>query len=174
MKTYCLKFLLVLMGALLSTKGFGGIKWVDIGVNGLTCSMCTRSVEMSVERLDFVDSVIMSLEKTEGRVYLKSSKLVDLKQIARAVSDAGFSVRFLRASFDFSDVAVGADGTFTYQGQPYIWMGFKEGLAKGDVALKLVDEDFLPRKEGAQWKKKIALLANGADRQKIFHVVRDL
>jgi hypothetical protein len=149
-----------------------GVKWVDIGVDGLTCSACTRSVEMSVSRLFFVDSVVMNLEKAEGRIYLKEGDPINLKAIAKAVVNAGFSVRFLKVEFNFSDVAVNHDGSFNYQGQPYIWLDYKDGLAKDNVPLKLVDEDFLPRKESPVWKKKIG--SNSAAAQKIFHVVQEI
>src|SRR5579872_5107522 len=104
---------------------FAGMKWIEIGVNGMTCSMCTRSVEMSVRTLNFVDSVAMSLESTEGKVYLKQGTPIDLKKIATAVTDAGFSVRFVRVAFAFDDIIVATDGSFTYQGQGYAWLDFK-------------------------------------------------
>jgi len=47
------------------------------------------------------------------------------------------------------------DCSFIFQGQSYQWLEFKDGLAKGDVALKLVDEGFLTRKESSYWKKEI-------------------
>jgi hypothetical protein len=123
---------------------------------------------MSVIKLDFVDSVSMSLEKTEGRIYLKEGSPIDLKKIAQAVVDAGFSVRFLKMEFDFKDVQVAQDGSFTFQGQTYQWLEFKDGLAKGEVALKLVDEGFLTRKECSYFKKKFAISSGG---QKVLHVV---
>lgn len=143
------------------------MKWVEIGVNGMTCSMCTRSVEMSVRTLSFVDSVVMSLDSTDGKVYLKPGAPVDLKKIARAVTDAGFSVRFVRVSFTFDDVVLTADGSFTYQGQVFSWLDFK-GPLKEQATLQLVDEGFLPRKESLLWKKK---LPKASDGKKPFHVV---
>lgn len=166
MKTI-LKHVLLILAFSLPLSVLAGIKWVDIGVNGLTCSMCTRSVEMSVRRLSFVDSVVMSLEKTEGRVYVKQGDPINLKAIAKAVVDAGFSVRFLRVEFVFNDIEVNQDGSFLYQGQQYIWLDYKNGSAKGDVSLKLVDDYFLPHKESSVWKKRIGDLS-----QKAFHVVQ--
>src|SRR5579859_7062370 len=165
-------FVSLLATSCLPATSFGGIKWIDVGVNGLTCSMCSRSVEMSVRRLDFVDSVSMSLEKTEGRIYFKPGALVNLKKITEAVVDAGFSVRFLRLEFNFTGVPISPDGSFIFQGQSYQWLEFKEGSVSGDVALKLVDEGFLPRKESSLWKKKLGPIT-GAVRQKVLHVVRE-
>jgi copper chaperone CopZ len=147
------------------------IKWVEIGVDGLTCSLCSRSVEMSLRRLEFVDSVSMSLEKTEGRIYMTPDMPVNLEQIAKAVVNAGFSVRFLRIEFSFKDIPVSRDGSFSYQGQTYQWLDFNGGLLKNEVALKLVDEKFLSRKESSQWKKKLAA-SPSENPKKVLHVVQ--
>ena len=149
-----------------------GIKWIDVGVNGLTCSMCSRSVEMSIKRLDFVDSVVMSLEKTEGRVYLKENAIVNLKEIARAIVNAGFSVRFLRLEFNFNDVSLSNNGVFTFQGQTYQWLDFNDQLKNNNAILKLVDDDFLPKKESNQWKKKFGS-SYGPGNEKIFHLIHE-
>ena len=66
-----------------------------IGVNGLTCSACTRSVEMSIRKLPFIENVEMNLENTDGILKFKKGQEVDIFKIAQAVVDAGFSVRFL-------------------------------------------------------------------------------
>lgn len=158
----------ILLTATAATSALGGIKWAEIGVNGLTCSMCSRSVEMSVRRLDFVDRVEMSLETTEGRVYFKPGSLIDVNQLARAVVNAGFSVRFVRLEISFDDITLNKDGSFVFQGQSYQWLDFRNPPAS-QAALKLVDENFLPRKESALWKKKIGSSKSGD--QRILHVV---
>jgi len=169
-----LNYTLLLLSVFLfaSQKGVAGINWVEVGVNGLTCSICSRSVEMSIARLEFVDSVVMSLEKTEGRVYLKDNVQANLKLIARAVVNAGFSVRFLRIQFNFDNTPVDNDGLFSYQGQLFEWVDFKMMKKPGDVVLKLVDSDFLPKKESAQWKKKMASHKASAD-QHVLHVIQE-
>jgi hypothetical protein len=149
--------------------GFGGIKWVDVGVNGLTCSMCTRSVEMSLRRLEFVDSIIMSLETSEGRIYFRENTPINLNDIAKAITNAGFSVRFVKLQMSFDDIAVDKDGSFIFQGQTYKWLDFPNKV-DGTVGLKLVDENFLPKKESAALKKKFAALKS--DDKTIFHVVQ--
>jgi copper chaperone CopZ len=161
--------LILLLLTVSATQSWAGLKWIDVGVNGLTCSMCTRSVEMSLRRLDFVDSVVMSLETTEGRIFFKPNTPVNLNQLAKAVTNAGFSVRFLKLQITFDDIPLNSDGSFVFQGQPYQWLDFKDKV-KGAVALKLVDESFLPKKESTEWKKKFVTLKPG--NQKILHVVQ--
>jgi hypothetical protein len=164
-------FLLLLFVSASLSRSFGGLMWADVGVNGLTCSICSRSVEMSMRQLDFVDSVVMNLETTEGRIFFKPTTPIDFDQLAKAVVNAGFSVRFLKLQLDFTDIPVTSDGAFTFQGQTYQWLDFYSNV-KGQVALKLVDEHFLPKKEGSEWKKKLAG-KNSAGDQKVLHVVRN-
>ena len=170
MKNRDIKPLIIFIALATCVTAFSGVKWVDIGVNGLTCSLCTRSVEMRLMRLGFIDSVSMSLEKTEGRVYFRSNEPIFLNEIAKAVVDAGFSIRFVRLEFNFDDVNVEADGSFTFQGKNFLWLDYP-GLAKGNVSLKLVDEAFLPRKESSSWKKKIESTKTSG--QRVYHVVKD-
>ena len=59
-----------------------------IGVNGLTCSACTRSVEMSIRKLPFIENVEMNLENTDGILKFKKGQEVDIFKIAQAVVDA--------------------------------------------------------------------------------------
>jgi copper chaperone CopZ len=166
-----LKFLLVAIIILsLPQKSVAEITWIDVGVNGLTCSMCTRSVEMSILRLDFVDSVSMGLENTEGRVFLKKNSIIDLPKIAKAVVNAGFSVRFVRLGFDFKKININTSGCFTDNGYSFQWLDYKEGAAQGFVRLKLIDEGFLPKKEAIKWKREIGS-AECSSGQNIFHVV---
>jgi copper chaperone CopZ len=80
--------------------GFGRVLSVEIGIDGLTCSMCSRSVEMAIKKLNFVESIEMDLERTHGIIKLKDSVNIDYQKIAQAVKDAGFSLRFLKINID--------------------------------------------------------------------------
>lgn len=155
----------------LANRAEAGVNWAEVGINGLTCSLCSRTVEKSIERLPFVDSVVMSLETTNARIYFKNGGKIDYPAIAKAVTDSGFSLRVLQVEFSFNDVTVNADGTFTYQNKNYRWMDYKSGSARGKVVLKLVDGTYLPKKEAAEWKKKIELIDQPV-KGGIIHVAR--
>jgi hypothetical protein len=96
----------------------------------------------------------MSLENTEGRIYVKDVEVIDLKRITKAITDAGFSVRFVRLQFDLRDTRIDKNGVFNFKGQQYQWLQFKGNELPNNVTLILIDEGFLPRKESIQWKKK--------------------
>ncbi len=75
--------------------GFSQIETVRVGVNGLTCSQCTRSVEKKLRQLPFVADVSMNLANTSGEIRLKQGVAFRPEAISRAVRDAGFSLRFV-------------------------------------------------------------------------------
>ena len=59
--------------------------------------MCSRSVEMSLVKLDFVDRVVMDLNSNQCDLFFNVDKYVSIDKIAQAVVDAGFSVAYLNA-----------------------------------------------------------------------------
>lgn len=93
-----MKPLFVLFAMLFSmTFSYAGFRYLKIGIDGLTCSACSRSVEMGLRKLNFISSVEMDLENTEGKIILKEGEIIRFEEICSAVKDAGFSIRYLKA-----------------------------------------------------------------------------
>lgn len=125
----------------------------EIGVDGLTCSACTRSVEMSIRKLSFVDSVSMNLEHTEGKIIFKKGAKVDIEKIAKAVVDAGFSLRSLNAEIIIDDLKAGNDFCWDYQDNVYHFVKMPEYVElKGPVKLKFIGSEYMSNKEYKAWK----------------------
>src|SRR5271156_3885967 len=130
---------------------------IFIGVNGLTCSQCSRTVEMSIRKLDFVADVQMNLEHTEGKIFLKNGKKADMAKIAQAVFDAGFSVRYLQADLVLNNAISTADQCFNYQGDEYVFVQAHKQSLSGTVHLKFIGKKFLPKNE---FRKMEPLMVN--------------
>ena len=64
---------------------------VDIGVSGMTCSMCTKSVETAVSAMDGVFSVKASLAFNSAHVEFDPST-TSYDQIAETIEDIGYDV----------------------------------------------------------------------------------
>ena len=67
-----------------------------IGVDGLTCSQCTRSVEVKLRQLPFIADVSMDLANTSGVLHLKPNVRFRPADVPKAVKDAGFTIRYLQ------------------------------------------------------------------------------
>lgn len=155
-----------------SNKTKAGIQWIEVGVNGLTCSLCTRSVEMSIRKLDFVDSVVMNLETTEGKIFLRPNVPFNLAQIAKAIVKAGFSVQYVNVRFAFNNITIDPTGMFVDKEQTFQWVDYTHLSGKKHTTLKIVNEGFLPKKEATKYKKKTDLLKKDGP-QSVLYVVEE-
>ncbi|MEO6883509.1 MAG: heavy metal-associated domain-containing protein [Bacteroidia bacterium] len=135
-----------------SVSGIAQIKYAQVGVNGLTCSACTRSVEMSIRKLDFVKDVQMDLKNTEGKIIFKEGKTVSMEKIAQAVYDAGFSVRYLKAAFVFDHLSISEGFTYTFENSFYQFVGVETKKLNGEVILTFLGKKYLDRKGYKKWE----------------------
>lgn len=65
---------------------------ITLKVDGLTCSMCSFSIQKSVEKVYFVESVEANIEDTTFKIIFKKNKYVDFYALQNAVEDAGFFI----------------------------------------------------------------------------------
>lgn len=126
----------------------------DIGVNGLTCSMCARGVEGSLKELSFIDSISIDLNKLIAHITFKKDAKVSIEEIAAMIDDAGFSVRSIDAVFDFTDLAVGKDFHYSFAGDTYHFVGIGSKKLNGPVRLRFIDKPYVSKKEFASLAKK--------------------
>lgn len=146
---------------------------VYLGVNGLTCSQCSRTVEMSIRKLDFVADVQMNLEHTEGKVILKKNKKADIEKIAQAVVNAGFSVRYLQADLVVDNSVTTSGSCFNYQGDQYIFTATPKAPVKGTIKMTFIGRKFMPKND---FKKVEAHMNDKCDNpdthrdSKVYHV----
>ena len=102
------------------SASFSQILSARVGVNGLTCSQCSRSVEMHLKKLPFVAAVHMDLQQTEALVSFTKKGKVSVDQLAKAVVKAGFAVRKIEAEMDMGSVKLdGGKNCFLYGGEAY-------------------------------------------------------
>lgn len=67
---------------------------VTLEIEGMSCSMCERSMKNSLEKLDGVERVD-KIDAGEGMasVWLASGKTISDEQFKKAVEDAGFKLK---------------------------------------------------------------------------------
>jgi copper chaperone CopZ len=136
--------------------GFAQFISAEISITGLTCSMCSYSVEKQLRQLDFVQDIKMELNSNTATVTFVPGKKVIIEQLSKKVSDAGFSVGALYATFNFNGIEP-KDGTwFSYEGDTYHFVGDRPyHNLSGQYKLRFVDKSFMSKKEYYQWKPKI-------------------
>jgi copper chaperone CopZ len=138
----------------------------EIGISGLTCSACSRSVEMSLRKLPFIDSVSMNLEHANAKVFFKKISIVEIEKLAQAVVDAGFSVTYLNADFTFKNTAVGPDFCFLFENNIYQFLIPEAKTLNGKVILNFIGDKYLSKKDFSKWKPKMMEVCNRATHKK--------
>lgn len=118
-----------------------------IGINGLTCSACSKSVHLALKKLSFVDSVAMDLKNTEAQIFFKKGSAVDIDKMAKTVVNAGFSVRSVTAFYRFQNKEINNnacvnDGSFNFQ---FINAGDK--TLNGEVKLIFIGKQYMSDKD---------------------------
>ncbi|NNE29878.1 MAG: heavy-metal-associated domain-containing protein [Saprospiraceae bacterium] len=71
---------------------------VELGVNGLHCSACSFTVEKALRKIPGVSVVEMDLNDRSGQIFFSEGESPDFGELAKAVRDAGYSVRYLTFS----------------------------------------------------------------------------
>lgn len=151
-----IKILIAIAFVLLaSRKGFSQFAAAQVGVDGLTCSQCTRSVEMSLLKLDFIKDVKMDLESTVGKIIFKEGAGINFHKIAKAVTDAGFSVRFLKALYTFSNLENTTSIKLVNVTEPFYILNDTGTKLSGTIQLMFLGKQFMPWQEFSKWKKAI-------------------
>lgn len=163
-----MKNILVFLFMLSSTFVRGEFLSAEIGVDGLTCSQCSRSVEMKLRALDFVADVQMNLEQNIGLVTFKKGKVIRLERLGKAVIDAGFSVGYIRAIFDFSDTNITPDGTFSFEGMVYMPVNDKPASLPVVAKIQLVGDDFMDTDSWKKWKPAVKRLQQKITSESLF------
>jgi copper chaperone CopZ len=159
-----IKYIILIISFLLSSLvSYSQFISAEIGINGLTCSACSRSVELSLRKLEFVQEVQMNLENTLGTITFKPGSKVNIERIAKAVINAGFSVRYLTAVLK-TDTAIATSNNycFTYGNDTYQFVRVTAKSLQNNITLKFIGKEFLSSKEYKNWKEDLNSQCRGA------------
>jgi hypothetical protein len=129
----------------------------DVGVDGLTCSMCSKGTEVTLKQLPFIDTIWVDLNDLVAHMRFKKDVKVSVDEIRKMIEDAGFTVRSVNAVFNFNDVTVGKDYHFIYGGDTYHFIGASDKKLSGPVNIRFVDKPYVTKKEFASLAKKTSL-----------------
>jgi len=134
---------------------FGGLQdpsWsqpvlVKMGINGLTCSACARSVEMQIRKLPFVRDVVMDIAGTEASVLIAPDRSFLPEKLMKAVYKAGFSVRDFRVRMNASEFRVISSNRLEWAGSEYIILSGHLPDGRQGSEARIIARKYLPESE---------------------------
>ncbi len=144
-------FFVFVLSAVTFFNGIAQVTSIKVGVDGVTCSMCSKGTEKSIKRLSFVESVTMDLNTTEASIFIKSNQTADFKAIAKAITDAGFTVRYIKFTYTTSSPST---TNFTVGKSQYSVIS--GNLKAGINYVELVGKDYMNAEQYKQWENVIA------------------
>ena len=115
--------------------------------SGLTCAMCTKAINKSLEQLSFVESVKPDIQNSAFNIVFKKDQAVDIDRIRKSVEDAGFSVAKLKLQANFSNMAVNNDSHITLDNKVYHFVSVNKQVLNGNREITMVEKNFLTAKE---------------------------
>ncbi len=128
----------------------------ELQVSGLTCALCAKAAQKSLEKLPFISDIKPDLLHNLYVITFKSGTPVNFDQISKKIQDAGFFVNSLKATFNFDNVRV-ADNHFSYSGDSYQVMNGTGKPLNGPVVVTIVDKGFAPRSVSKKYLGQVAV-----------------
>ncbi|QEC43492.1 heavy-metal-associated domain-containing protein [Pseudobacter ginsenosidimutans] len=141
------KIFVLAVATLLGFAGMAQFKSASLQAAGLTCAMCTKAINTSLEQLPFVKDVDVDIKTSSFIINFKEGSNADFDQLKNAVEDAGFSVAKLSATGNFNNVKVENDTHVQIGGKNYHFLNIKPQTLDGEKTIVLADKDFMGSKE---------------------------
>lgn len=114
---------------------------------GLTCAMCTKAINKSLDRLSFISKVEPDIKNSAFIITFKEGADVDFDAVKKAVEEAGFSVAKLKVTGTFNNLAVQNDAHVQLGGKTFHFLNIGNQKLNGQQSVVFVDKDFVSDKE---------------------------
>lgn len=122
-------------------------KTAMLQASGLTCAMCTKAINNSLEKLPFIQSVKADIKNSAFNIVFKQQVNVDLDQLKHAVEEAGFSVGKLKLSGNFDKLAIKNNEHVQINNQTFHFLKVNDQVFNGEKQITIVDKNYVTPKE---------------------------
>ena len=119
----------------------------SLQASGLTCSMCSKAVKNALEKVSFIEKVMVDIKNQQYNLTFKDGAAVDFDALGKAVEDAGFSVASLKVTALVKNLQVQKDDHIRIGEKNFHFLNAKGQPLNGDVTFALVDKSFVSAKE---------------------------
>ena len=156
----------MVIAILFSLTATAQVSKVSLQASGLTCSMCSNSINKSLKTLDFVEKVDANIKTSTFEITFKPNSSVDFDLLKKKVENAGFSVSRFVALVHFDDVKLSANRPVKIGDKTFEFVNAKEAALNGDKPVQIIDKGFVSAKE---YKKNTFEIKPGV--VKFYHVI---
>lgn len=130
-----------------SLKSHAQISKVEIVATGLTCSMCSNSINKQLKSLSEVESIKIDLNTNTFIVYLKKENTITPRILKEKVEKAGFFVGSMTVTISFDSLKISNSSSVNKDGLNLIFVDTETKVLNGTTRLKILDKGFVTQKE---------------------------
>ncbi|MEO7801831.1 MAG: heavy metal-associated domain-containing protein [Ginsengibacter sp.] len=142
-----MKTVIIIAAMLLGLYSQAQVKSVNLQASGLTCSMCSNSINKALKTVAFVEKVVPNIKTSTFEITFKPGEEVDFDLLKKKVEDAGFSVSKFLAIVSFNNVAIVNNLPVTVGNKTFRFINVKDQSLTGDKAIRIIDKGFVTPKE---------------------------
>jgi len=142
-----MKTLFLFIAILFSITTDAQLTKVSIQASGLTCSMCSNSINKSLKTIDFVENVKPNIKTSSFEITFKPNSSPDFDQIKKKVEDAGFTVANFFATVNFNNLTVKKDQPVKIGDKVFYIINTTSQALNGSVQVRIIDKGFVSNKE---------------------------
>lgn len=143
-----MKKIITLLVLIISTTAVNAqFKTAMLQASGLTCAMCTKAINNSLEKLPFIQSIKADIKNSAFNIVFKQEANVDIDQLKHAVEEAGFSVGKLKLSANFNHVAIKNNEHVQINNQIFHFLKVNDQVFDGEKQITIVDKNYITPKE---------------------------
>jgi len=142
-----MKALLFILLLGISFSGFSQVSKISLQASGLTCSMCSNSINKSLKTLDFVEKVTANIKTSTFDITLKPGVKFNFDQVKKKVEDAGFFVAKMSANMRFNGQSIQKDEHIEMNGMVFHFLNAKSQNLTGEKSIQVVDKGYVSAKD---------------------------
>lgn len=147
LKKLKMKNIILAIAILFSVNTNAQVTKVNLQASGLTCSMCSNSINKALKTIDYVDKVSANIATSSFDISFKPNAKVNFDDLKKKVEDAGFSVAKLTATVHFNKEAIVPDEHVNIGGMTFHFLNIKAQNLNGNKVLQVVDKGYVSGKE---------------------------
>ncbi|MBL0342523.1 MAG: heavy-metal-associated domain-containing protein [Bacteroidetes bacterium] len=147
----------------IAASSFSQVVSISLGLDGLTCPLCSRGVENSLKKLTFIEEITMDLENTSATITFKPNSTVSYAEVIKKVFDAGFSTRFLIVRVNMAFMNQSSNKCLNYGGISYQIINSENSAFTGFINLQVIDKDYMQVREFSKYAKTISESGTGCE-----------
>lgn len=139
-----MKYLVWATALLLSLPASAQIQSATLKASGLTCSMCSKAIYKSLQKVSSIQKIDANIETSEYTIAFKQGVPVVLDEVKKAVENAGFSVASLQVNAKVNAAKAGPDAHLNLGGSTFHFLNGKDRNLDGEITFQVVDKTYVP------------------------------